>query len=83
MHLILVTMNSGLTLFTAGGTLPYSGSTYLPMKHTAKTRERVRWMPDKDTERNGLQTLLAFAYGMQVGRSRRLAVELQGLRSRH
>lgn len=36
-------------------------------------------MPDVEPDRRGLQTLFAFAYGMQVGRMRRIAGELQKL----
>jgi hypothetical protein len=49
------------------------------MNHEPRNRQRSRWIPEMEPDRRSLQTLFAFAYGMQVGRMRRIAVELQKL----
>jgi len=49
------------------------------MNHEPRNRQRSRWTPEVEPDRRGLQTLFAFAYGMQVGRMRRIAAELQKL----
>ena len=49
------------------------------MMHEPRNRVRARWTPEMEPDRRSLQTLFAFAYGMQVGRMRRIASELQKL----
>jgi hypothetical protein len=56
-----------------------SGSCQTLMNHEPRNRQRSRWIPEVEPDRRGLQTLFAFAYGMQVGRMRRIAAELQKL----
>lgn len=49
------------------------------MMHEPRNRVRARWTPEMEPDRRSLQTLFAFAYGMQVGRMRHVAAELQKL----
>lgn len=49
------------------------------MTHEPRNRQRSRWVPDVEPDRKSLQTLFAFAYGVQVGRMRRIGVDLQKL----
>ncbi|HWR36064.1 MAG TPA: GAF domain-containing protein [Clostridia bacterium] len=50
------------------------------MSHEPRSRIIApRWVPQADTARRTLQTILAFAYGLQVGQTRRLHSELMDL----
>ena len=49
------------------------------MSHEPRNRQRSRWVPEVAEDRKGLQTLFAFAYGVQVGRMRRIGADLQKL----
>jgi hypothetical protein len=42
-------------------------------------RSTARWIPDADPDRKNLETLFAFAYGMQMGHLRRISDELTQL----
>jgi hypothetical protein len=49
------------------------------MSFETRHRGTKRWIPDADPDRKNLETILAFAYGMQMGHLRRIADELTQL----
>jgi hypothetical protein len=49
------------------------------MSPEIRHRSTARWIPDTDPDRKNLETLFAFAYGMQMGHLRRISEELTQL----
>ncbi len=49
------------------------------MSLETRHRSAARWIPDADPDRKNLETLFAFAYGMQMGHLRRISEELTQL----
>lgn len=56
-----------------------SGSSNSDMITESRHRMRTRWVPEADPDRKNLETLFAFAYGMQMGQLRRISEELSQL----
>jgi GAF domain/AMIN domain len=49
------------------------------MSIETRHRSTARWIPDADPDRKNLETILAFAYGMQMGHLRRISEDLTQL----
>lgn len=49
------------------------------MSLETRHRSTARWIPDADPDRKNLESLFAFAYGMQMGQLRRISEELTQL----